>query len=124
MPDNSPPAHDEISASIPLVFISYSHDSPEHKAWVASLALKLRANGIEVLLDQFDLEPGDEVPKYMERSVTKADCVLMVCTDAYVRKADDGEGGVGYETMIVTGELVRNLGQSKFVPIIRQSNRD
>ena len=32
-----------------------------------------------------------------------------------------GRGGVGYEAMIVTGEIVKNLGTSKFIPIIRQS---
>jgi hypothetical protein len=30
----------------------------------------------------------------------------MICIGPYVRKADDSEGGVGYEAMIVTGELV------------------
>jgi hypothetical protein len=108
----------------PLVFISYSHDSKEHKAWIAKLALNLRANGVEVLLDQFDLEPGDDVTKYMERSIVEADCVLMICTEEYVRKANDGLGGAGYETTVVTGELVRNLGQNKFVPVLRQSGED
>src|SRR5262249_15216924 len=42
------------------------------------------------------------------------------CTDQYVRKADAGEGGVGYERMIVTSELVNNLGTNKFIPVIRQ----
>ena len=44
----------------------------------------------------------------------------MICTEIYVRKADDGKGGAGYETMIVTGEIVENLGTSKFIPVVRQ----
>ena len=56
----------------------------------------------------------------MEASVTEADRVLMICTETYVRKADEGKGGVGYEAMIVSGELVRDLGTSKFIPIVRQ----
>lgn len=104
----------------PIAFISYSHDSPAHKKWVGELATKLMANGVNVILDQWELEPGDDVPKFMEQSVKKADKVLMICTEAYVRKADDGNGGVGYESMIVTGELVQNLGTSKFIPVIRQ----
>ena len=55
----------------------------------------------------------------MEKSVREAQHVLMICTETYVRKANDGEGGAGYEVMIVTGELVKNLGTSKFIPIIR-----
>jgi len=106
---------------VPIVFISYSHDTKEHKAWVAALAQRLADKGVDVLLDQWDLGPGDDVPKFMEKAVAKSDRVLMVCTEAYVRKADDGKGGVGYEAMVVTGELVQNLGTSKFVPIIRQT---
>ncbi|HYD49566.1 MAG TPA: toll/interleukin-1 receptor domain-containing protein [Terriglobales bacterium] len=104
----------------PRVFISYSHDSPEHKKWVADLAGRLMSNGIDVILDQWDLGFGDDVPKFMERSVREADRVLMICTDKYVHKANEGQGGVGYEAMIVTAELVRDLGSSKFVPVIRQ----
>jgi hypothetical protein len=105
---------------IPTVFISYSHDNHDHKKWVGDLASKLVAKGINVILDQWDLGFGDDIPKFMENSVTKADRVLMICTEMYVRKADEGEGGVGYEAMIVTGELVKNLGTAKFIPIIRQ----
>jgi hypothetical protein len=107
---------------IPTVFVSYSHDSREHKAWVATLAQRLIDKGVDVLFDQWDLGPGDDVPKFMEQAVAKADRVLMICSEAYVRKADDGKGGVGYEAMVVTGELVRDLGTNKFIPIVRQMN--
>ena len=111
---------EEDPAYKPTVFISYSHDSREHKEWVAKLALALLDHGIQVLVDHFDVGFGDDIPKYMERSVSVADRVLMVCTEPYVRKADDGKGGVGYEAMIVTSELVLNLGTNKFIPVIRQ----
>jgi hypothetical protein len=107
---------------VPVVLLSYSHDSPAHKKWVGLLATKLMANRIDVILDQWETGPGDDLPKFMERSVSRADRVLMVCTEAYVHKADDGKGGVGYEAMIVTGELVKDLGTRKFIPIIRQRN--
>jgi hypothetical protein len=110
--------------SPPTVFISYSHDSREHKQWVAQLAAALMENHVQVIFDQWDLEPGDDVPKFMERAVKAADRVLLVCTEPYVRKANDGKGGVGYEAMIVTGELVRDLGTRKFIPIIRQGSGD
>ncbi|OAI27730.1 toll/interleukin-1 receptor domain-containing protein [Methylomonas koyamae] len=104
----------------PKVFISYSHDSPDHKRWVADLASKLMENGINTILDQWELRPGDDVPKFMERNVRRCDRVLMICTESYVHKADEGKGGVGYEAMVVTGELVADLGTAKFVPLIRQ----
>jgi hypothetical protein len=35
----------------PKVFISYSHDSKEHNAWVADLTRFLVSNGIDVVID-------------------------------------------------------------------------
>lgn len=64
---------------------------------------------MDVVFDGFDLGPGDDVAKFMEKCVVAADYVLMICTEAYVRKADDGRGGAGYEVMIVTGELSLHL---------------
>lgn len=105
----------------PTAFISYSHDSPEHKRWVLEFAGELRSNGVDVIIDTWDLRPGDDVPKFMERGVQDSNRVLMICTEKYVAKANDGVGGVGYEAMIVTSELVRDLGTAKFIPIIRQN---
>lgn len=110
-------------AKIPKVFVSYSHDSPKHKAWVEELATKLVESGIDVILDRWELKPGGDIPKFMEKGLTTADRVLMICSDAYVQKADEGKGGVGYEAMIVTAEMVQDLGTTKFIPIIRQGPR-
>jgi len=104
----------------PKVFISYSHDSPKHKHWVAKLATQLRNDGIDTIIDQWDLSLGDDITKFMEDSLSSSDRVLLICTDNYVRKADAGVGGVAYERMIVTAELVRDLGTQKFIPVIRQ----
>ena len=41
----------------PAVFISYSHDSPEHEASVLALAKRLRADGIDAVLDQYESFP-------------------------------------------------------------------
>ncbi len=109
-------------AEHPKVFISYSHDSPEHKRWVSELGAKLRHNGVDAILDQWDLGPGDDVTQFMERGIVDSDRVLVVCTEQYVRKASAGEGGVGYERMIVTAQLVQDLGTDKFIPVIRQAS--
>ena len=108
-------------AENPKVFISYSHDSPEHKRWVSELAVKLRHNGIHTTLDQWDLRLGDDITRFMERGIVDANRILVVCTDNYVSKANTGEGGVGYERMIITKKIVENQGNNKFIPIIRQT---
>ena len=106
----------------PKVFIAYSHDSPEHKRWVSELGVKLRHNGVDAILDQWDLGPGDDITQFMEHGIIDSDRVLVVCTDRYVRKANAAEGGVGYERMIVTAQLVQDLGTNKFIPVIRQAS--
>ena len=109
---------------IPKAFISYSYDSQEHKKWVLELATRLRNNGIDAILDQFELQAGDDVPHFMETNLAKADKILMICTDRYVQKANEGTGGVGYEKMIITSNLMQNIDESKIIPIIRQEARN
>ena len=109
-------------AEHPKVFISYSHDSSEHRRWVSELGAKLRHNGVDAILDQWDLGPGDDVTRFMERGIIDSDRVLVVCTDQYVRKANAAEGGVGYERMIVTAQLAQDLGTNKLIPVIRQTS--
>ncbi|TXI37989.1 MAG: TIR domain-containing protein [Nitrosomonas sp.] len=103
----------------PKVFISYSHDNNEHKDWVHKLAHQLMDNGIETTLDQWDLALGSNLPKFMEKGLTTNDRVLVICTDNYINKANDGIGGVGYEKTILTAELIQDQDSKKFIPIVR-----
>ena len=43
----------------PRVFISYSHDSEEHAVRVLALADRLRSEGIEAILDQYEMSPPE-----------------------------------------------------------------
>jgi len=106
----------------PRVFVSYSHDSAQHKKWVLEFASTLRNRGVDVTLDQWDLQPGDDLPHFMETQLSTADFVLIVCTSKYVEKANTGEGGVGYEKMIVTSSLLSRIDSNKVIPIVRQNN--
>ena len=108
-------------AKNPKVFISYSHDSPEHKQWVSELAARLRRDIVNLIFYHGNPDLDEDSTQFMESGVRDSDWVLVVCTDRYVRKANDGEGGVGYDSMIVTSKLVEELGTNKFIPIIRQT---
>jgi len=103
----------------PKVFISYSHDNTYHKNWVKELATYLRDNGIDAILDQWDLALGSDLAKFMEHGLKKSDRVLIVSTDNYIEKADSGNGGVGYEKMIATAELLVEQDTNKFIPVVR-----
>jgi hypothetical protein len=105
----------------PVVFISYSHDSAAHKEWVMDFSTTLKNRGINIVLDQWDLKPGDDLPQFMETQIETSDFVLMICSDRYVEKADSGQGGVGSEKMIMTSSLLSKINERKVVPIIRQS---
>ncbi len=109
----------EWSNDKPNVFISYSWDNDAHKEWVKSLADILLNNGINAILDDYDTEPGDRLPHFMEVAVSKADKVLIICTERYKEKADKREGGVGYEEHIISSELTKGK-ENKFIPILRK----
>ncbi len=105
---------------VPKVFVSYSHDSLEHKKWVFDLSTRLMSNGIDVSLDRWDLSPGDDTHKYMEKGISEADRILLICTEQYVQKANSGVGGVGYENMIMPATISDDIYSNKLIPIIRQ----
>ena len=110
-----------MSTSVPKVFISYSHDNQDHKKWVLELAQRLRNSGVDAILDQFRVSLGEDLGSFMEKNVAESDRVIMVCTDTYVAKANDGLGGVGYEKMIITSEYMSQIDTKKVIPLIRQN---
>jgi hypothetical protein len=105
----------------PRVFVSYSHDSTAHKKWVLEFATTLRNRGVDAVLDQWDLKPGDDLPHFMETQLESADFASMICTEKYVEKANAGEGGVGYEKMIMTSSMLSKIDSNKVIRIIRQN---
>ena len=111
-----------IENNVPKVFISYSWESKEHSDWVNSLADKLLADGIEAIIDSYDVSPGDRLPEFMESSIKDSDYVIIICTEEYKRKANNREKGVGYESHIISAELYNNHNDRKFIPIIRQGD--
>ena len=76
--------------------------------------------GVEVLLDVWELRLGQDTTEFMQRAISDSDRVLMVCTEKYVARANDGKGGgVPFEGMIIRDELVENIDTVKFIPVIR-----
>ena len=104
---------------IPKVFISYAWENNDHKSWVKQLAVRLRGEGVETILDQWELAPGDQLSVFMERAVRTCDFVLIVCTPAYRDKSDNRTGGVGYEGDIMTAEVSTGADRRKFIPLLR-----
>ena len=103
----------------PTVFVSYSHDDQDHRRWVLALATRLRGNGVDTVLDQWNLTLGQNLATFMERGLSSANRVLCICTEPYVAKANDGCGGVGYEKQIMTAEVLDCPNSSWVVPLVR-----
>lgn len=101
----------------PRVFISYSHDSDDHKQWVRALADRLIGDGVEVTVDQYELALGEMIPHFMEKGISQSDFVLLIVTQPFVAKATQREGGVGFEINLATGEIVVFRNRSKFIPV-------
>jgi hypothetical protein len=59
------------------VFISYSHDGPDHIGAVLALSNRLRAEGVDCVLDQYESCPPEGWPRWMDREIKKAQFVLM-----------------------------------------------
>ena len=55
--------------SAPTVFISYSHDSPEHEDRVLELSDRLREEGIAANIDQYQTAPPEGWQLWMEKEI-------------------------------------------------------
>lgn len=108
---------------IPRVFVTYSHEEPEHDAWVLTLAASLREHGVDAALDQWDLHPGQDMTLFMESQIRDSDFVILVCTPTYAAKSNIPRGGVGYEKNIISAEMLQAGDlRPKFIPILRKGD--
>jgi len=105
----------------PKVFVSYSHDSEEHKAWVLKLSTDLRCHGVDIILDQWDARLGDDLPFFMEQGLSSSNLVLCICSDRYVEKTNANKGGAGYEKKILSADLMRDGSSNYIIPIVKNN---
>ena len=108
---------------IPKVFISYSWSSDDT---VLPLAERLVSHGVDVVLDKWDLTEGQDKYAFMERCVNDPNInkVLIVSDKVYAEKADSRTGGVGDETVIISGEIYGKMTQEKFIPIVAERDEN
>jgi hypothetical protein len=106
----------------PSVFVSYAWENAELRSWVKSLATRLRADGINIILDVWETAPGDQLPVFMEKAIRESDFVLIICTPAYRARSNTRKGGVGYEGDILSAHVFAGASRRKFIPILRGEN--
>ena len=109
------------------VFISYSHDTSQHRDRVHALSNRLRREGIDCRIDQYEESPPEGWPTWCSNQVEEAEFVLVVCTAAYERrfrgKEETGKGlGASWEGFVITQELYEVHGRNiKFIPVVLAS---
>lgn len=110
----------------PKVFISYSWSNQPHQELVKHWADRLVADGVDVVLDIYDLKEGHDKYVFMERMVTDSSVthVLVVCDKKYAEKANARKAGVGTESQIISSEVYEKVEQSKFIPIVCEFGND
>lgn len=101
------------------VFISYSRTSEKNVKWVLEFASRLEKDGIDIVLDEKVLQPGDNLPQFME-SILEHEYALIICTPDYKEKADSHKNSVGFETDIIVTEILRDNYFGKIIPILVQ----
>lgn len=105
-------------------FISYSHDSVDHVNQVLALSNRLRSDGIDCVLDQYEVAPPEGWPRWMDSEIRKSEFVLMICTENYFNRVmgreEPGVGlGVKWEGNLIY-QYLYNSGtiNTKFVPVL------
>ena len=108
----------------PIVFISYSQDSLSFADQVLSFANKLRREGIDAILDQYEEAPSEGWPRWMENSITRADYVIMIGSKGYYDKiygnVELGKGrGVKWEGNLIYQKLyMSDTMNNKYIPVV------
>jgi hypothetical protein len=85
---------------------------------------RLRSEGIDCVLDQYESSPPEGWPLWMDREIDKAQFVLMVCTEVYYRRVMGEERpgighGIAWEGNLICNHIYGAASRNtKFIPVI------
>lgn len=101
-----------------------------HEDRVLALADRLRADGVDAIIDLYEPFPPQGWPAWCDAQISRSDFVLMACTGPYLRRvAGDEEPDVGrgvlWEARLIKQHLY-NAGSAgrKFVPVLFADGSD
>lgn len=105
------------------VFISYSHDSENHQQNVLGLADRLRDEGVDCIIDQYEESPTEGWVRWAINRIEEAEFVLVVCTGQYNQlfagkgKATEGQAANWQGAIITQAIYDSQANNTKFIPI-------
>lgn len=105
-----------------IVFISYSHDSEEHRDRVLGLGESLSRDGCDCRIDAHK-DTDEDWPLWMTRQLTEANFIVCVVSETYARRFQDQElpdrgHGVGWEAGLIRRLLYKKkLHNDRIFPV-------
>jgi hypothetical protein len=103
------------------VFLSHSS---KDKAVVRAVAERLRADGLRVWFDEWEIKPGDSIPAKIEEGLEHSR-VLVLCMSANAFGSDPAAAGLESQTFrfrdplnsAFAGRLRRDRKERRFIPL-------
>ncbi len=109
--------HDKNKA--PRIFISYSHDDPEHCRRIFELCEQLRKKGLDCRIDQHEVFPSQGWDAWTRDRIRYADCILVACTGNYLKLFSGLRDSESWHGAILSpADVERDI--SRFVPVLPQ----
>jgi tetratricopeptide (TPR) repeat protein len=91
---------------------------------VLALAGRLRAGGVDAMVDQYVHDPEDGWQAWTETQMREADLVLVVCTETYLKRAErreepgTGHGAIWEISVAYVLLYNRGMKNTKFIPVV------
>lgn len=110
----------------PKIFVSYSWTPMSNQETVFQLVSRLRRDNISVIYDRDELHPGQNINYFMEQALERNDIdnIVVICNKDYADKANNREGGVGYEAGIIISEIKSSPLQRRVIPVAVEFDSD
>ncbi len=108
----------------PKVFLSYKWESDKHGEWVCKFAQDLRTNGINAVLDRWEVRLGESFTDYMQQHINDSDVILFIITPEAVAAAEapNGEGGaLKFEVQMMNARRIAE--GTRIIGVYRSGNR-
>lgn len=118
---------DNESEVHPKVFISYSHGTEDYQNQVLEFSNRLRSEGIDAEIDQYEEAPSEGWPRWMEKQIKWADYVIVLASKSYYDRFYDESAakGLHWEVNIIYNELyAENTQTQKLIPAFFESGEE
>ena len=109
----------------PEVFLSYRHESEEHRRWVKRMAEGLRRDGVNALLDEWEINLGDSIADFAASAIFRVQAMLFLITEASVAAVESDEKSrsvVKFEFQIANARRYKD-GNFRIIGILRSGER-